>query len=197
MKNTSSSDAHQPACGCCGARDAAPPPRRGFFASAAAVVLGAAALAGPVAVGLVAFLNPLRQKKQAGKLVRVATLDALPADGTPRKFPVIADRTDAWTLYKDVPIGSVFLRLVEPNRVEALSVVCPHAGCFIAYDAAARDFVCPCHAAHFDLDGRRTDQDSKSPRDMDSLPGVEIRGAEIWVQYETFRTGIAEKVVQS
>lgn len=197
MKNVSSSDAPTPACGCCGARDAAPPSRRGFFASAAAVVLGAAALAGPAVVGLVAFLNPLRQKKQAGKLVRVATLDALPADGTPRKFPIIANRTDAWTLYKDVAVGSVFLRLTEPNRVEALSVVCPHAGCFIAYDAAARDFVCPCHAARFDLDGRRTDKDSKSPRDMDSLPSVEIRGAEIWVHYETFRTGIAEKVVQS
>jgi len=195
MQNASS-DPKKPACGCCGAESSGPS-RRGFLAKTAAVVFGAVALAGPVAVGLFSFLSPLRRTKQAGTFCRVATLDALPADGTPRKFPVIADRTDAWTLYKNVPVGSVFLRLVAPGQVQALSVICPHAGCFVGFDAAAGDFVCPCHAARFDLDGRRTDKDSKSPRDMDALAGVEIRGTEIWVHYEKFRTGIAEKVVQS
>jgi len=160
-------------------------------------VLGAAALAVPAAAGLFAFLSPLRQKKASGQLCRVTTLDSLAEDGTPQKFPIIADRTDAWTLYKNVPIGSVFLRRVGPDRVKALAVVCPHAGCAIGYDAAARDFLCPCHTARFDLDGRRTDEHSKSPRDMDTLPDVEIRDNEVWVRFENFRTGIAEKVVAS
>lgn len=186
------------ACGCgCGEKPDAGDSRRGFVAGVVAALVGVAALAGPMAVGLVAFLDPLRRKKQSGTFRRVATLDALPTDGTPRKFPIIADRTDAWTLYKNVPIGSVFLRRTGEKDVKALAVICPHAGCFVSYDATAKDFLCPCHVARFDLEGRRTDAKSKSPRDMDAL-AVEIRGKdEVWVKFETFRTGVAEKVVQA
>ena len=192
-----SKNSTQETCSCCPAGNGTSS-RRGFFAGVAAIVLGALALASPLVVGLVSFLNPLRQKKQAGQFRRVTTLDALPEDGTPRKFPIIADRTDAWTRYKNVPIGSVFLRRVGPNKVVALSVICPHAGCMIGYDAAADDFLCPCHMARFNLEGQRTDENSKSPRNMDTLPGVEIRNeTEVWVKYENFRMGIAEKVAVS
>ena len=176
----------------------AAPTRRGFFARLAAIVFGAAALVPPVAVGVFSFLNPLSQKKATGQFRRVATLDALPEDGTPRKFPVIADREDAWTRYKNVPVGAVFLRRTGPKEIMALAVICPHAGCYIGYDAAAGDFLCPCHSARFNLDGERTEKNSKSPRNMDRLDGVEIRNDnEIWVKFENFRTGIAEKVVVS
>jgi Rieske Fe-S protein len=56
-------------------------------------------------------------------------------------------------------------------------------------------FVCPCHQAHFDLDGKRTESNSQSPRNMDTLD-VQIRNQnEVWVKYETFIPGKAEKVV--
>ena len=58
-------------------------------------------------------------------------------------------------------------------------------------------FFCPCHAASFDLAGKRTDATSPSPRNMDSL-AVEIRNNnEVWVKFENFRMGIAAKIVQS
>jgi len=197
MGSDCSSSSKRARCGCGCGEGAGSASRRGFLAKAAAVVLGAAAMAGPLVVGLAAFFDPLRRKKQAGVLCRVTTLDAIPADGKSRKFPVIADRTDAWTLHKDVPIGSVFLRRTGATEVKALAVICPHAGCFISYDATADTFLCPCHTAHFDREGRRTDKNSKSPRDMDSLDVVEIRGNEVWIKFEKFRTGIAEKVVES
>ncbi|MBN1589965.1 MAG: Rieske 2Fe-2S domain-containing protein [Pirellulales bacterium] len=197
MENVSSSGKNKPSCACGCAATPANEPRRGFLAKATTLVLGGAALGTPLIVGLISFLNPLRQKTQAGRFYRVATLEALPDDDTPLKFPIIADRKDAWTLHKNVPIGSVFLRRVGPKQIKALSVICPHAGCFIGYDAAAGGFLCPCHTAHFDLDGRREDpEDSPSPRDMDTLDGVEIRGDEIWVKYEQFQMGIAKKVVK-
>ena len=105
--------------------------------------------------------------------MRLASLETIPADGTPLKVPVIADRADAWSRFPAEPIGAVFLRH-SGGSVTALQVICPHAGCSINYDAAGRKYSCPCHAASFDLSGRRTDVTSPSPRDMDSL-AVEIR----------------------
>ncbi len=171
--------------------------RRGFLAKAMAIIAASAALLIPAAVGIAAFLNPLRQKSRAGGFVRVASLDALPEDGSPLKFPVIADRTDAWNFFPNVPVGAVYLRRAGKDRVEALQVVCPHAGCSIMVEPAGEvnKFFCPCHAASFDLAGKRLDADSPSPRDMDSLE-TEIRNNnEIWVKFQNFITGAANKMV--
>lgn len=186
-------------CCCCCPVVPPPEPRRGFLAKATAVVLGALALIVPTVVGVVTALNPLRLKGQAGAFFRVATLEALPEDGAPRKFPIIADRKDAWTLFPNEPIGSVWLRRVGAKKVVAMCVICPHAGCFIGYDTKTNQFLCPCHMAYFDLDGKRIDPaSSPSPRDMDSLDEVEIRkGNEVWVKFQNFRTGISEKIVEA
>jgi menaquinol-cytochrome c reductase iron-sulfur subunit len=174
--------------------------RRGFLGKATAIVCGVAALAVPTTVGAVAFLNPLRQKSQGGQFMRLASLDAIPTDGTPLKVSVIADRTDAWNRFPKEAIGAVFLsRTVgRPGAVPtALQVICPHAGCSIAFDASGRKYFCPCHAASFDLAGNRTDMTSPSPRNMDTLE-VEVRNKnEVWVKFQTFVIGTAEKVAQA
>jgi Rieske Fe-S protein len=124
----------------------------------------------------------------------VTTLDALPADGIPRKFAVLADRVDAWNRYSGVPIGAVYLRHTAEGRIEALHVVCPHAGCFVDFLPGRGNFLCPCHNSAFTIDGRIADTASPSPRDMDSLQ-VELRNErEIWVKFENFKAGRADKV---
>ena len=170
--------------------------RRSFLGQTAAIACGAVALATPVVAGVITFLNPLRQKSQGGDFMRLASLDAIPQDGTPLKAPVIADRIDAWSRFPAEPIGAVFLRRTNGN-VAALQVICPHAGCSINYDVTDRKYFCPCHAASFDLAGNRTDATSPSPRNMDSLE-VEIRNKnEVWVKFQTFGVGTAKKVVQA
>ena len=161
------------------------------------MVCGGFALLVPAAAGIAAFLNPLRQKSQSGQFMRLASLDMLPDDGTPRKVPVIADRVDAWNTYPAEPIGAVYLRRTG-KEVVALQVICPHAGCSVGFVASADGgkFFCPCHIANFDLAGKRTDAVSPSPRDMDSLD-VEIRNEnEVWVKFQTFGLGTANKVAQ-
>ena len=185
MQNSHSS------CCCCGREPPAEgQDRRGFLGRAAAIVCGAVALLVPAATGIVAFLNPLRQKSQSGQFLRLASLDVLREDGTPQKMPVIADRSDAWNRFPAEPIGAVFLRR-SGGQVTALQVVCPHAGCSIDFETSSQGgkFFCPCHRASFDLAGRRTDQISPSPRDMDRLD-VEIRNKnEVWVKFQTFSVG--------
>jgi menaquinol-cytochrome c reductase iron-sulfur subunit len=165
---------------------------------AAAVVCGAVALLVPAAVGVAAFLNPLRQQGQGGRFLRLASLDALPKDGTPMRVSAIAERTDAWTHFPPEEIGAVYLRR-EGDKVEALQSLCPHAGCPVGFDQQNKVFACPCHSQpRFDLSGKRIDgPKSFSPRDMDELD-VEIRNTnEVWVKYQTFVSGKAEKVAQA
>ncbi len=174
--------------------------RRGFFDRLAAWALGAAAAAVPLASGLVAFLNPLRQTSRSGAFLPLTPLDMVPADGTPKKFAVIAGHTDAWTVFPPEPIGAVFLQRVGGNGlsgipVVAWQVICPHAGCAIDFEPSPHggSFLCPCHAATFNLAGKRAQANSPSPRDMDRL-AVEIRNGEVWVKFETFTVGTARKV---
>jgi hypothetical protein len=51
--------------------------------------------------------------------------------------------------------------------------------------------------AYFSLDGKRLQEDSQSPRDMDRLDGVELRDGEVWVKFEKFQVGTSKKVVES
>ena len=172
--------------------------RRGFLTKTAAVLCGGAACAAPIALGAAAFCQPLRLKGQAGQFMRLTSMDILPADGSPRKFPVIASRSDAWNRFPDEPVGAVFLRRLGNGQVEALQVVCPHAGCHVDFDPKSNEFFCPCHAARFDLSGKRLDAaHSPSPRDLDALQAEVRNGGEVWVKFENFRTGTPQKTAGS
>ncbi len=178
-----------------------PPTRRGFLAKLLALTCGIFVCAVPAAIGLVASLSPLRWKSRAGRFVRLTSLAALPADGTPRRFPVVADRTDAWNRFPNEPIGAVFLCRTAEDTVEAFQVVCPHAGCSITYETAsdggAGKFFCPCHAASFGLDGSRLDKTSASPRDMDTLEVRIENETDVLVKFEDFETGTSRKVAKA
>lgn len=169
--------------------------RRGFITKVIAVLIGAAAYLPPAAAGAWVFLNPLRQKGQGGRMFRLATLDTL--DEVPKKFSIVADRTDAWNRFSNEPVGAVYLRKTAEDQVQAIHVVCPHAGCSIQYQADGDKFFCPCHSANFDLSGARLDETSPSPRDLDTLD-VEIREEnEVWVKFKNFRTGTPEKIEEA
>jgi len=175
-------------CLCASADD-----RRGFLKRALAIVVGSVLGTVPLGAGLTVLFSPLQRKRRRDEAVLVGTLEALPADGTPCKFPVMATRVDAWNKSQGL-IGAVYLRRVE-NRVIALNVACPHAGCFVDYSAARDGFVCPCHNSSFNLDGAIRDPRSPAPRGLDTLE-VEVRERnQLWVKFQNFRAGEARKVV--
>ncbi|HVA49053.1 MAG TPA: ubiquinol-cytochrome c reductase iron-sulfur subunit [Pirellulales bacterium] len=176
--------------------------RRGFLAG----LIGGIVAIFPFAAGLFTFFNPLRSRKgagaaddQPGKLVRIAPLTALPDDGVPRQFPVIADRQDAWTRLPSEAIGVVYLRRQPGSEeVEAFNATCPHAGCFVAFDRSRDVYQCPCHDSAFGVDGQRVF--GPSPRDLDKLE-AEVRPSddqkELWVRYVDYYTGMEEKIPKS
>ena len=122
-------------------------------------------------------------------MLRVATVDSIPSDGTPVQVPVISDLTDGWNREPNQPIGAVFLRNAG-GKIECFSAICPHAGCRIGYAAGRNIFQCPCHTSSFALDGSRY-MPSPSPRDMDplKLDPEKLEQGEVWVEYVNYYPG--------
>ena len=178
------------------------PPRRGFFRKFLAMAVGGIVVAVPAAAGLAVFFDPVRKslkKGGAANFIPVAPLEAIPADGRPAKFQVIADRADAWNRYKNVPLGAVYVKRTSQGpgadaSVRAWNVVCPHAGCFIDVAADGRAFRCPCHNSGFSATGAQL-PGCVSPRPMDELavdPEALKQGL-VKVQFQNFVAGTAEK----
>jgi len=167
-------------------------PRRDFLKASACVALGACALAAPIGAVVVVLANPLRAKG-IPLPVKLTVLSALPLNGPPRLFQVVSERRDAWTRFPANAIGSVFLRRVGEREVIAFNSACPHLGCSVEFRQERDTFYCPCHDSEFARTGEVRGV-SPSRRGLDTLK-VEIRGdAEVWVYFENFKTGIAEKV---
>jgi menaquinol-cytochrome c reductase iron-sulfur subunit len=178
--------------------------RRSFIVRLAAVVTGGIVTLFPFVAGWGVITNPLRRLRSAGgddnsdsaKFVRVCPLEALPADGTPREFAVVADASDAWTHAAAQRIGAVFLTRSgkEPSNIVAFTATCPHLGCAVEYDTTTSQFECPCHKSGFGKDGKKLFGPSR--RGMDPLPvKVEDKAGtkEILVKFERFKGGIAER----
>jgi quinol---cytochrome c reductase iron-sulfur subunit, bacillus type len=179
------------------------PPRRGFFKKLLAIVIGGVVTAVPAAAAALVFLDPARRKRGgAADFVPITPLDALPPDGTPQRFQVIADRTDAWTRYRNVPLGAVYLKRTAdpsgddkaPGTVVAFNALCPHAGCFVDVARDGRSFNCPCHNSGFNADGSLK-PGSASPRPLDRLEvdPEALKQGTVRVRFQNFVAGTHEK----
>ena len=179
--------------------------RRSFLTIAIALGAGAVSVLTPLVAGMLFLGGPLRRRAHSGSpdagppdagsagegFIRLdATPASLPADGTPLQVRVRADRIDAWNHLPTQSVGTVWARLDEGGKVVVFSSICPHLGCCVEYRGAQRDFSCPCHNSAFALDGTR--RNAIPPRDLDTLESKVVEDA-IWVRYQKFRGGIAEK----
>jgi cytochrome b6-f complex iron-sulfur subunit len=66
------------------------------------------------------------------------------------------------------PRGRFYLARLADGGFLALSRRCPHLGCTLPWVAAQNQFVCPCHASAFDIQGAVIR--SPAPRGMDLYP---------------------------
>ena len=173
------------------------PSRRSFFKKFLAIVIGGVTTAIPAAAALLVFVDPVRRKRggaASGEFVPVTPLDAVPADGTPRRFQIIADRVDAWTKYKSVPLGAVYVKR-QGGEVVAYNALCPHAGCFVNVAADGKTFHCPCHNSGFNADGSLR-PGAVSPRPMDRLEvdTDALAQGQVAVKFQNFVAGTADKM---
>jgi Rieske Fe-S protein len=179
--------------------------RRAVLSKFLAAVIGGVVVAVPALAGLAVFFDPVRRQLQGGggaddgdddRFITVATLDAVPADGLPRKFQVIADRVDAWTKHPASPVGAVYLKREKdaPDTVVAFNVVCPHAGCFVE-PAAGGAFKCPCHNSLFNGDGSIVHGHCVSPRGLDEqeVDPAALKSGLVRIKFQNYLPGTPER----
>jgi menaquinol-cytochrome c reductase iron-sulfur subunit len=180
------------------------PERRSFFTKLSAVSLGTLVAVFPFAAGWGVVTSPVRRSgngDQSGAesdgFVPICPLASVPADGVPHAFVVMADTVDAWTRSVNQRIGEVFISRTDADGkpgVLAFTATCPHLGCAVEFDGAENRYECPCHESGFAKDGKKLF--GPSLRGLDRLD-AETRGegdaTEVWVRYERFRAGIAER----
>ena len=185
------------------AAKADPAQRRSFLVMLGTIVTAALITLFPFAAGFGVLLNPLRRKRDtasdtepaSAKFLPVCALEDLPADGIPLRFPVTAETNDAWT-HATQRIGAVFLTRSDkdPSHIVCFSTTCPHLGCAVHFDPEHKQFECPCHKSGFAVDGQKLFGPALRGLDRLDVKLEDNSGTKkIWVDYERFQAGIAER----
>ncbi len=167
--------------------------RRSFLSACTIGLLGL--ISGVVGAPVIAFItSPLRRKAASpeigGGFADAGAIDSFnPAEW--KLAPIEIVRQDGWA--KSRESRSVWVRRKEAGSDDliVLSPICTHLGCPIALSSGPSQFRCPCHGGEFNTDGKRIS--GPPPRDMDSLDH-QVRDGHLWVRWQDFKTGVAERV---
>ncbi|PWH11918.1 MAG: hypothetical protein DDG60_15800 [Anaerolineae bacterium] len=99
------------------------------------------------------LLAPALRQDQAGKSVVVANLSDIPI-GIPYPFSFTITRINGWERTANVFGGFILRKSEDPQDLLVLSSRCTHLSCRVNWDEQAGGFLCPCHDAMFDKEGK-------------------------------------------
>jgi menaquinol-cytochrome c reductase iron-sulfur subunit len=77
------------------------------------------------------------------------------------------------------------------REITVLSSICPHLGCPVTWHPEQSEFLCPCHGGVFDVDGKQLS--GPPPRGLDPLES-EVRAGHLWVRWQDFKIGVADRI---
>jgi len=106
----------------------------------------AAILAAPAAIYL---LWPPKVKKE-DEWVEATALSDLDT-GTPKEIVFRRNRLDGWKLSTEKT--SAWVVKNSESQITAFKPQCPHLGCGYHWNAQNKEFLCPCHASTFSVEG--------------------------------------------
>jgi menaquinol-cytochrome c reductase iron-sulfur subunit len=134
--------------------------RRTFYGVVINGLMGiiTAAIAAPAAVYL--FLKPKSEQKSSW--VNAGDLSALRI-GKPEEVTYHRTRVDGWRVLNEKTTAWVVR--VDEKKVVAFAPGCTHLACAYHWEGAQNQFVCPCHASTFSVDGKVTG--GPAPRPLD------------------------------
>lgn len=153
----------------------------------ATILLACLPLVGLGATGTAFLTYPTRVHSLPSSWFAVASVSALPDDGQPVEFPILAPQDNAWTRMPGQVLGFVYLRKL-PTHVMALRA--EHHGTFrirVKYDHHSKRFRSCCWGIEFDLNGVELPDGPRMGDQLEQLP-ARIDGDQVFVRYEAPRT---------
>ncbi|PYX10802.1 MAG: hypothetical protein DMG88_01325 [Acidobacteria bacterium] len=147
----------------CSPPDAGSPPRRSFLGGLLAA--GTAGVGALLIIPVIRFvLHPVLATTTEKSWSEVGKVDELQSITVPVQKLVQIEQLDGWR--------------------RTVSHVCTHLGCTVPWIDKQNKFVCPCHQAVFNPEGRLIG--GPAPRSMDVLP-TKVEQGVLKVQYQFFR----------
>ncbi len=112
-------------------------------------VMGAAV--GIPAIGY--LVAPALREDKAGKPVAIGNLEDIPV-GTPYPFSFTVTKVNGWERTASSFGGFVIRKSEDPADIIILSSRCTHLSCRVNWKEDRQAFICPCHDAAFDSEGK-------------------------------------------
>jgi quinol---cytochrome c reductase iron-sulfur subunit, bacillus type len=146
-----------------------------------------------LAVPLVRFaLHPLLAKTTETSWSDLGAVGGFASLTSPVRRLITIEQRDGWR--KAVFQKAVYVAKQADGRLIVLSPICPHLGCSVAWNEVKGQFICPCHAGAFGLDGKRIS--GPPPRGMDTLETT-VKDGRLVVRYQYFRQLVPVKEVMA
>jgi len=98
--------------------------------------------------------------------------------GTPTLFSFTRSKINGWE--KTVNSYGVFVLRKEGDQVKVFSNICTHLSCRVSWKEDSSEYICPCHDAQFDIEGRVLGGPPPAP--LNEYP-VEIEEGNIFIQF--------------
>lgn len=123
-----------------------------------------ATFTGSVLYPVIRYLFPPQTAETSKEWVEVAPVEDIPVGMGAKKVA-----------YANKPVW-----VIQPalNEFRALSAICTHLGCIVAWQPQIRHFVSPCHNGHFDVTGAVVS--GPPPRPL-PLYKVEVKGGKVYL----------------
>ncbi len=99
------------------------------------------------------LLAPALREDKASKPVVVANLADIPV-GVPYPFSFTVTKVNGWERTASTFGGFILRKSQDPQDILLLSSRCTHLSCRVNWDEEAQGFLCPCHDAMFDKEGK-------------------------------------------
>ena len=167
-------------------------PRRRFLKWAAGLggSVGSLSVALAGFPALRAFLSPVFRKPVGATWVKLG--DSAQFDiGVPTQVPFVQTVADAWIEHR--ALRSVWVYTTDGETFIAYNGRCTHLGCGYGYDAAKKQFHCPCHEGVFDP-ATGTVLAGPPPRPLDKLNTRVDSDGYLYAEYRDFHAGIPDKI---
>jgi nitrate reductase gamma subunit len=160
--------------------------RRGFLKLATGILSSLVCIAIGVPV-IGTLIGPAFRSRKPG-WTKAGELNTLPI-GEPTKLTFAVKTTSAYIA--ETVLHDLWVVKQSPTEFTVFSPICPHLGCEYNWNAQTNHFECPCHGSVYAIDGKVLG--GPAPRPLDTLP-AKVEGGELYVEWETFKVGISQKV---